>query len=547
MSQKIIYGADLFAGAGGESTGFIQACQELGVKLELVAVNHWEVAIGTHEANYPNVRHMQADVEAVNPLDAVPGGHLHLLTASPECIWWSNAAGGRPMKEQQRTQPWSILRWLEMLTVDAFIIENVPELRGWGPLNERGRPIKEKKGTIYRAYLRALRAHGYTVEERILNAADYGAPTSRRRLFIIGIKGTRRPSWPSPTHSRYGSATLAGQHLQKWVGACKIIDWSIPSKSAFNRKKPLSQKTWMRILEGLKRFGGAELKPFIIKMEHQGGVQDVDDPLPTITTAKGGAFGLAQPEAFTVVMENVNREGPKTRSVGDPLWTVTTKGSIALAEASVIVPNFGERKGQPPRAHSVDKPLPTVTSHGAGNLVKAMILPVEGYYSREGQNKARSIDDPLGTITQRGGGNLVEASFLTEYYGNGGAESVEDPLHTVTTKDRFGLCQSSIIQFNGTKEFQLKNSAKSINDPLPTIATQTHFGLVQPEINGQRLEIKFRMLNKWELALAMGFPAGYKFVGNQTEVVKQIGNAVAVPVSKALCLSLLKKALEAHA
>jgi DNA (cytosine-5)-methyltransferase 1 len=475
-----IYAVDLFAGAGGTSTGLIEACEELGIKLNLVAVNHWEKAVKTHEANYPWARHLQADVEAVNPLEAVPNGHLDILVASPECIWYSNAAGGRPMKEQQRTQPWSVFRWLELLDVDIVLIENVPELRGWGPLNEKGRPIPEKKGTIYRAWLRALRAHGYTVEEKILNAADYGASTSLDS-FVIAIKGKGKPKWPIPTHARHPQPTLVGQQLKKWRAAREIIDWSVKGDSIFNRKerkkKPLSPRTIQRIVEGLKRFGGAELKPFIIMMEHQGGIRSIDEPLPTITTAKGGAFALAQPQPFLVAMEQVNRVGPKTKSVEEPLWTVSTQGRIgvvepyilsqasggaprpvsepvptittggahALIEAAVIVPNFGERKKQPPRAHSIDAPLPTVTSHGAGNLVEAMILPVEDY-------------------------SQTDASFLTEYYGNGTAESVDEPLHTITTKDRFGLAEASIIQFNGTQESQIKNSAKSIEEPLPTIA-----------------------------------------------------------------------------
>ena len=199
-------------------------------------------------------------------------------------------ADGPEGNEQQRTQPWSIFRWLEMLTVDTVLIENVRELRNWGPPNKKGYPIKTLRGTIYRAWLSCLRAHGYTVEERILNSANYGAFTSRERLFVAAVRPKSRPTWPVPTHSR------EGWPKKRWRAAREIIDWSNKGESIFTRKKPLSPRTMQRIIEGLKRFGGPELKPFIILMEHGGGVRDVDDPLPTITTAKGGSFGLA--EAF---------------------------------------------------------------------------------------------------------------------------------------------------------------------------------------------------------------------------------------------------------
>jgi len=566
----VIDGADLFAGAGGTSTGLISAVQELGWKIRLTAVNHWEKALKTHEANYPWAKHIPADIEAVNPLEAIPGGHLDILVASPECTHYSRAAGGRPKNEQKRASAWAIFRWLEFLNVDSVLIENVPEFTSWGALDTKGHPIKARKGEIYRAWLRSFRAHGYTVEAKVLNAADYGAPTSRSRLFVAAKKGRGRPAWPVSTYSKQGWP------LKKWRAAREIIDWSLQGESIFSRKRPLSPRTIRRIMEGLKRFGGQGLRPFIILMEHSGGIKDIEEPLPTITTAKGGAFGLATPlgtpQPFIVAMENVNRLGRKVKSIDDPLWTITAKGAMGIAQPFIlsyhggngaekrvssteqpiatidtsnrfavvepfIVPNFGEHEGQNPRTHSVEEPLPSVTSHGAGNLIQPFILPLEGIYRR---NKARSIEDPLGTITQNGGGNLIQP-FLVEYYGNGGAKSVDKPLGTITTKDRYGLVKPYVLRFNGIQDSQVKGSACSIDEPLPTIATQSHLGLVQPQINGRVLDIKFRMLQPKELAGATGFPENYKFLGTKTEVVKQIGNAVVVDIAKALCFSLLRK------
>lgn len=600
--REIIYAGDLFAGAGGTSTGLVLAASELGKKVDLTAVNHWKTALKTHEANYPWAKHLAADVEAVNPLEAIPGGHLDILVASPECIHHSRAAGGRPKNEQKRASAWAIFRWLEMLNVDSVLVENVAEFTTWGPLDAANHPVKLRRGEIYRAWLRTFRAHGYTVEAKVLNAADFGAPTSRSRLFVAAIRGKKRPAFPVPTHSK------EGWPKKKWRAAREIIDWSIKGNSIFGRKKPLSPRTIQRIIEGLRRFGGRELRPFIILMEHGGGIRDVDQPLPTITTAKGGAMGLAQPEPYLVAMEQVNRKGPKAKSVDEPLWTISTKGAIGIAQPFILsqasggaprrvkdpvptitskgahalvepfivsyhggkdghktvapvtkplgtvdtsnrfglatpflVPNFGEHDGQAPRTHSIEDPLPAVTSHGAGALVEPFLLPVEGFFHKEGQNKAKSLDQPLGTITQRGGGSLVQP-FIVKYYNTGVPKSLEEPLDTISTKDRFGLAEPYVLRFNGTQNSQIRSSARSIEEPLPAIATENHFGLVQPEINGHILDIKFRMLQPHELAGATGFPNEYKFLGTKTEVVKQIGNAVVVDIAKALCLALLKRA-----
>jgi DNA (cytosine-5)-methyltransferase 1 len=453
-----IYAADLFAGAGGTSTGLIEAVKELGLELDLTAVNHWEKAVKTHEANYPWAKHLQADVQAVNPLEAIPGGHLDILVASPECTHHSRAAGGRPKNEQKRSSAWAIFRWLEFLTVDSVLVENVPDVQSWGPLDNKGKPIKFRKGEIYRSWLRVFRAHGYTVKAKVLNAADYGASTSRKRLFVLARRGKLQPKFPVPTHSREGFPS------NKWRPARDVIDWNLKGKSIFDREKPLSPRTIQRILEGLKRFGGKELRPFIVLMEHGGGIRDVESPLPTITTAKGGSFGLVQPFILS------QASGGAPRPVDKPVPTIVTKGAHALVEPFLvsyhgtekrlcsvdepiptidtsnrfgviepfIIPNFGERKTQSPRIHSIDDPVPAVTSRGAGNLITPFLLPVDGYY---GQNRPHSVDEPLNTITQRGGGNLVEPCLI-KYYGTGdGVKSVDEPLDTITGKDRFGLVE----------------------------------------------------------------------------------------------------------
>ena len=512
-----IHAVDLFAGAGGTSTGLALACKELGRNVDLVAINHWEPAIESHALNHPWAKHICASAESLDPRVVVPRRHLQILVASPECVGHSRAAGGRPKNDQKRASAWQILRWLELLKVDRVLVENVIEFRDWGPLNSRGFPIKSRKGEIYQSWFRAIRSFGYNVAAKVLNAADYGAPTSRSRLFIVAKKGNIAITWPEPTHSRKGDGR------KKWRPAREIIDWSIKGQSIFTRKRPLSIRTIGRIIEGLKRFGGSELQPFIVLMEHGGGIKSIGDPLPTITTAKGGSMGLVEP---SFVLSQASGGAPRSvteplptipaggahaliepfilsqgsngapRSVKDPVPSILTAGKHALVQP-FIVPFFGERKGQAPRNHPVSEPLPAVTSHGAGALVQSFLLPVRGYF---GQNTPKSVDEPLGTITQRGYGGLVEPC---------------------------------IVQYNDN------SGAHSVNEPLPTIPTHDRFGLVQPTLNGRCLDVRFRMLQPHELAGAMGFPRSYKFCGTKTEITRQIGNAVVVHIAKALCGSLL--------
>ena len=486
MTEKI-YAADLFAGAGGTSTGLILAAQELNLKIDLTAVNHWEKAIKTHEANYPWARHLQADVEAVNPLEAIPSGRLHILVASPECTHHSRAAGGRPKNEQKRASAWAIFRWLELLKVDSVLVENVPEFQCWGPLDIYNQPVKSRRGEIFKAWLNTFKAFGYMVEARVLNAADFGAPTSRSRLFVAAKLGRAKPVFPTATHSKQ---VTAGK--KKWRAAREVIDWSLKGESIFTRKRPLSPRTIQRIIEGLKRFGGQELHPFIILMEHGGGIRDIEDPLPTITTAKGGAFGLASPEAFILSQAS----GGAPRKVGDPVPTITSGGGHALVEPFIVSYHAGKDR-KDPRVHSTDEPLKTIDTSNRYALAEPSI---------EKSGKAQFLE-----------------AFIIKYYRTSAPKSIEAPLDTIPTKDHFGLVQPSI---------------QSTDEPLPMITNQ--LGLVQPEVNGSFLDIKFRMLQPKELAAATGFPSGYKFLGTKTDVVKQIGNAVVVDIAKALCRSLLE-------
>lgn len=457
--SRVVRAVDAFCGAGGTSTGLAHACRDIGADVDLLAINHWDLAVKTHAANHPWARHLQSRLESVRPRDAFPGGKLDLLVASPECTHHSTARGGRPVSDQLRASAWHLLPWLEELQVDAMLVENVPEFRSWCRVGRNGRPVKKEKGWYFREWIRAIRAHGYNVDWRIVNSADYGDATSRRRLFIMARRGNRPIVWPQPLYSRGGRT--AG--TKSWRAARDVIDWSLKGRSIFDRERHLAPRTLARIMEGLRRFGGHDLRPFLVLMEHGGGTRSVEEPVPTITTARGGTMGVAEPFVVRTNFHPSNgRMGAAPRCVSDPLPTVLG-ASVGLGVVEpFIVPNFGERDGQAPRCHSVADPLPAVTSHGAGAIVEP---------------------------------------FLTSYYGTSTVSSIEAPVPTVTTRDRFGL--------------------------------------VQPVINGRALDIRFRMLEPRELAAAMGFPSDYAFTGNRTEVVRQIGNAVAVQTARWLCRALL--------
>lgn len=378
--------ADLFCGAGGSSTGLVRAANKLLLKIDLLAVNHWPVAVETHTRNHPWARHLCADLSQVDPNKAVPSGRLDLLIASPECTHHSVARGGKPCSDQSRASAWHVLHWAERLSVREILIENVREFQGWGPLLDNGRPDKKRKGETFNAFANALRSLGYTVESRVLNAADFGDATCRKRLFIRASRsGSIR--WPRPTH--------AG----RWRPARDVIDWDMPGQSIFNRKRPLAKRTLDRIEAGLRKFGG---EPFIAVMRgthpSQAGSwsKSIEEPLPVITR---GGIHAAFCEPFVVQVAHAGSDDTRVRSTGEPLPTIPAghRGELALCEPFVI----GQQSGSVTRGAS--DPLPTISTKGAIALCQP---------------------------------------FLTKYYGTArNAKPVSEPMDTITAKDRFALVE----------------------------------------------------------------------------------------------------------
>jgi DNA (cytosine-5)-methyltransferase 1 len=372
---------DMFSGAGGESCGIVRAYQEAGRRIELHAINHWERAIETHSINHPWAEHHLEPIQNLDPCRVVPGGRAELLWASPECTHHSVARGGRPCSDQSRASAWLVLKWLQELYVERVIIENVPEFENWGPLGADGMPLESRKGDTFRGWIAAIKALGYKVEHRVLNAADYGAPTTRRRLFVQAVRdtGRKRILWPDRTHSRH--ADLFAEN--RWRPASEVIDWNLPRKDIFDRSKPLADATLRRIQIGIERYWGDAAKPFLVKFRGTGTVGSIQEPLSTVTSS-GMHHGLVAP----MIMGQ-------------------------QSGAACLLAN--------------ESPVPTVATAGAISL----ICPID---NRSQNGGALPTARPVSTITTK-----QRHALVVGYYGNGVSEPVDRPVPTVTTRDRFGL------------------------------------------------------------------------------------------------------------
>lgn len=478
--------ADLFCGAGGTSTGILAACRDLRSRSDLLAVNHWDTAINTHSLNHPGVRHLCESLDVITPQRVVPGGHLHLLAASPECTHHSLAAGGRPKNDQSRATAWHVCRWAADLTIDNILIENVREFQNWGPLGKIGKPLKRRKGETFKAFVAALRSMGFNVEWRVVNAADFGDPTSRQRLIILARRG-KAVRWPEASH---------GTGRTPHRTAREIIDWELKGKSIFRRDRPLSPNTLRRIAAGLQKFGGAHAEPFLVMLYGTNDARSVDRPTPTVTSS-GQHIGLAEPFLVKFHGDHSGRNdgAQRVHQTNKPLPTLDTSNRFGICEPFIThITHHGPRN-----QHSVDAPVPTITTANRGEM--ALVQPI--LLGQQSGHFGSPVSAPCPTIATSGAIALVEP-FIVKYYGSGeNAISCGVPLATVTTKDRFMLVEPK--------------TGRAVAE----------------------LDILFRMLQPHELAAAMSFPLNYKFTGNRGDQVKQIGNAVPVQLARAHARALL--------
>ncbi|MCL2473099.1 MAG: DNA cytosine methyltransferase [Treponema sp.] len=372
--------ADLFCGAGGESTGIMQAAEMTGMKVNLLAINHWERAIETHAKNHPGAEHLCESIEHIDPVKAVPDQKLNLLWASPACTHFSVARGGKPRSNQSRATPWVILDWLTQLQVERVIIENVPEFMSWGPLTREGLPVQSKKGDTFRAFITAIQSLGYMVDWQVLCAANYGDPTTRRRLFIQAVKGRKKIMWPEITHME--GINLMG--YQSWRSAREIIDWSIPGASIFDRKKPLAPATIRRIEAGIKKYWGDYAKPFLAILHGTSTVKSIDEPLSTIACS-GAHHMLVEPMLLG------QQSGAAARPVNQPCPTVATAGAISLIEP-LIMEYYGNGK-----TDTTSKPLGTVTTKDRFALMEPFL--VQCAHGGGELSRTSPINEPVPALT----------------------------------------------------------------------------------------------------------------------------------------------------
>lgn len=374
-----IRAVDLFCGAGGLSTALAIACEILDVGIELVAVNHWNRAVETHEMNHPWSRTYQSTIEDIDPDsvfdDEVP---VDLLVGGPECTHFSTARGGAPVNDQKRMPAWHVLTWVQKLQPTMFLFENVPEFKLWGPVNANGRP--SKNGEVFDSWITALRGHGYYVDYQVLNSADYGDATARNRLFIIGHR-EHPPTYPEPTHSEDGETP----ETEPWRQAREVIDWSDTGQSVWTRgmndnKRPLVENTMRRIAEGLRRHTCEELVAYAnvvesLEPERLRQMQKVSIPIEQATElakvtdepflVKYGEADMSLCQPFLLRQQS----GGVPPSTEMPMPTISTKGAIAKIEP-YLVQYYGQSGSK-----RIDEPLPTVTTKGRFALISPKLFP----------------------------------------------------------------------------------------------------------------------------------------------------------------------------
>lgn len=537
---------DLFCGGGGSITGAINALHAAGISYEGRGFNHWDIAIRTIKANHPEIvpdfERACAPIESVLPDEIFTEDptRIDVVWASPSCTQHSRARGGIPKSNQLRCQPEFLLPYLRLTKCRRMFVENVTELQKWGPVLDEdlvwkgktykaGTPDPRKISAFFNLWYKEIKESGYKVDMRVMNAADYGAATSRERLIIQAVRKStgERIVWPEQTHSKEPS--LFG--YRPWRTAAEIIDWTIPAESIFGRKTPLCENTLKRIEAGIKKFWGEWAEPFLIVLR---GTKDyqiassaipLTKPLPTIT-AGGEHIALIQPN---LIQYNGGQPEQHIPSLGMPLPTITAHAQkYALIRPIITRYNGGEN-----RNHDIQQPIPVIDCSNRYGVIEPMIVPYKF------NNQAKGVNSPVDTLTTVNNFSLVQPLFIPQQ-SCGTVKPTDAPLSTIATSGAIGLVSSLIVKYYGNE-----SSAKTINNPLDTITTKDRFGLIQGQIltmpDGQqfKLDITHRMLTAKELARATSFPDGYVFCGGDTAAKKQIGNAVPPALAEALYRAVL--------
>lgn len=533
---------DNFAGGGGASTGIELAT---GYSVD-IAINHDPEAIKMHKANHPNTKHYCENVWAVDPVKACKGHPVALAWFSPDCKHFSKAKGGKPKDKNIRGLAWVACRWAGLVRPRVIMLENVEEFKTWGPLGRRHHPIKAKQGKTFEKFVQQLTDLGYEVEFRELVAADYGAPTMRKRFFMIARCDGKPIVWPEPTHAPADSDEVKAGLLKPYVGAYTQLDFSLPCPSIFDTSeeikekygiravRPLAPKTMERIARGLKKFVLDNPEPFIVPIgygERKGQaprVHDIEKPLPTIVGS--GKHYLCEPTLAPYMGTNTtNHPGGNCK---DPIHTITTGNQHCLISPTLIQYHSETAQGEV-RGQTIEDPIMTVDGSNRYGLVTSFI---QKYYGGNYQGNGSDIKEPLHTITtlER---NAMCAVNLIQMNNHCDGRDVKEPIPTITAGDgHFGEVRAFLIKYYG------QGTGQDIKAPLDTVTAQDRFGLIT--INGvdyQIVDIGLRMLEPRELYGCQGFPEDYiidhDYTGKtypRSEQVRRCGNAVCPPIPAAL-------------
>lgn len=537
----MIYGElviDNFAGGGGASTGIELAT---GYSVD-IAINHDPEAIKMHKANHPNTKHYCENVWAVDPVKACKGHPVGLAWFSPDCKHFSKAKGGKPKDKNIRGLAWVACRWAGLVRPRVIMLENVEEFKTWGPLNRRHHPIKAKQGKTFEKFVQQLTDMGYVVEFKELIAADYGAPTMRKRFFMIARCDGKPIVWPKPTHASADSEEVKAGLLKPYVGAYTQIDFSRPCPSIFDTSeeikekygiravRPLATKTMERIARGLKKFVLDNPEPFIIQCNHGGERRpnDIREPMPTITGKHG--YGIVEPTLAPYMGTNTtNHSGGNCK---DPIHTITTGNQQCLISPTLIQYHSETVKGEV-RGQTIEEPIMTVDGSNRYGLVTSFLHKYyDGGYKGAGEN----IENPLPTVTAWDHNSVVTANLI-QMNNHCDGRDMRDPIPTITAGDgHFGEVRAFLIKYYG------QSTGQDINEPLDTVTSRDRFGLVT--IDGtdyQIVDIGLRMLEPRELYGCQGFPADYiidhDYTGKtypRSEQVRRCGNAVCPPIPAAM-------------
>lgn len=529
---------DNFAGGGGASTGIELAT---GYSVD-IAINHDPEAIKMHKANHPNTKHYCENVWAVDPVKACKGHTVALAWFSPDCKHFSKAKGGKPKDKNIRGLAWVACRWAGLVRPRVIMLENVEEFKTWGPLGRRHHPIKSKQGETFQKFVQQLTALGYEVEFRELVAADYGAPTMRKRFFMIARCDGKPIVWPEPTHGPADSEEVKTGLLKPYVGAYTQIDFSKPCPSIFDTSeeikekygiravRPLAPKTMDRIARGLKKFVLDNPEPFIIQCNHGGERRpnDIREPMPTITGKHG--YGIVEPTLAPFLA--VNRENRSGSDMREPIHTVTTNNQHMLMTPTLIQ-YHSETAQKEVRGQSIKDPIMTVDGSNRYGLVTSFL---HKYYDGGYKGAGESMEKPLPTVTAWDHDSVVTANLI-QMNNHCDGRDIREPIPTITAGDgHFGEVRAFLIKYYG------EGTGQDIKEPLDTITSRDRFGLVT--INGvdyQIVDIGLRMLEPRELYGCQGFPEDYiidhDYTGKtypRSEQVRRCGNAVCPPIPAAL-------------